>query len=279
MTTLQKTVWLVTGCSSGLGKSFAKVLAQAGCLVFATARNIDSLTALKEAFPTQIYPLKLDVTHKEDIQQAVQTVISRAGRIDGLINNAGYCYRAAIEEGEEAGIQELFQTHVFGPAALMQEVLPYMRRNRSGKIVNISSVAAITTLEGSGYYGAAKRALEGITSALQKEVSPLGITAMAVEPGAFRTDFSGRSLKESAVRIPDYEATAGLRRIENDHTHGTQCGDPNKSARLIIQAVVSPNPPSVFILGGDAWDIYEQIDAQRRSEMAPWLEESKQTCF
>ena len=196
-----------------------------------------------------------------------------------MINNAGYGYRAAIEEGVKEEVDLLFQTNFFGPIALIKEVLPYMHKQRSGAIINISSIAAVNAFAGCGYYGASKCALEGMSSALQKETAPLGIKVMVVEPEAFRTDFSGRSLKQSALQIEDYAATAGLRRIENDHTHGTQCGDPDKGTQLVLEVIQAEQPPFCLILGADAWEVYEQKQQAHHQEMTAWLEKSKQTCF
>lgn len=272
-------VWMVTGSSSGLGKSFVKAIAEQGDFVAAAARSKEALQELENLYPGQILPIKLDVTDKEQIKRAVETVINTKGRIDGLINNAGYGYRAAVEEGQEKDVDLLFQTNFFGPVSLIKEVLPYMRGMKSGSIVNISSIAAVNTFPGSGYYGASKCALEGMSSALQKETEPLGIKVMVVEPGAFRTNFSGRSLKQTELQISDYDATAGLRRIENDHSHGTQCGDPDKGAKLVLEAIQSENPPFKFILGGDAWEVYRQREQMQNEEMRPWLEKSRQTTF
>lgn len=272
-------VWMVTGSSSGLGKSFVKAIAEQGDFVAAAVRSKEALQELENLYPGQILPIKLDVTDKEQIKRAVETVINTKGRIDGLINNAGYGYRAAVEEGQEKDVDLLFQTNFFGPVSLIKEVLPYMRGMKSGSIVNISSIAAVNTFPGSGYYGASKCALEGMSSALQKETEPLGIKVMVVEPGAFRTNFSGRSLKQTELQISDYDSTAGLRRIENDHSHGTQCGDPDKGAKLVLEAIQSENPPFKFILGGDAWEVYRQREQMQNEEMRPWLEKSRQTTF
>lgn len=272
-------VWMVTGSSSGLGKSFVKAIAEQGDFVAAAARSKEALQELENLYPGQLLPIKLDVTDKEQIKQAVETVINTKGRIDALINNAGYGYRAAVEEGQEKDVDLLFQTNFFGPVSLIKEVLPYMRGMKSGSIVNISSIAAVNTFPGSGYYGASKCALEGMSSALQKETEPLGIKVMVVEPGAFRTNFSGRSLKQTELQISDYDSTAGLRRIENDHSHGTQCGDPDKGAKLVLEAIQSENPPFKFILGGDAWEVYRQREQMQNEEMRPWLEKSRQTTF
>lgn len=242
-------VWLVTGCSSGLGRSFVRAIVARGDIAVATARDPETLRLLQAQHPGQVMPLALDVTRRDQIQQVVAHVIGTLGRIDGLINNAGYGYRAAVEEGTPEEVDRLFQTNFFGPVALIQAVLPHMRRQRAGAIVNISSIAAVNTFPGSGYYGASKCALEGLPSALEKEVAPLGIQVMVVEPGAFRTDFSGRSLRQAEKAIADYAETAGRRRIEHDHSHGTQPGDPDQGARLVLEALRGPQPPFRLVLG------------------------------
>ena len=274
-----KKVYLVTGTSSGLGRSFVKAIIERGDYVVATARNKAAIMDLKEWHPEQIMVLELDVTNKEQIRQVVQTIINAWGRVDVLINNAGYGYRAAIEEGLEEDVELLFQTNFYGPVRLIKEVLPYMRQRKSGAIVNISSVAATNTFAGSGYYGASKCALEGISSALQKETEPLGIKVMVVEPGAFRTEFSGRSLKQTHIQIDDYANTSGLIRIEHDHSHGTQCGDPDKGAKLIMEAIDSATPPFKSILGRDAWEVYKQREMMQNEEMKIWLDKSRETAF
>lgn len=166
----------------------------------------------------------------------------RFGHVDVLVNNAGYGYRAAVEEGDDAEVRALFETHFFGTVAMIKAVLPGMRARRSGAIVNISSIGATVTPVGSGYYAAAKAAIEGMSGALRGELAPLGISVTIVEPGAFRTDFAGRSLVQSATVIDDYAATAGQRRKENDTMHGNQAGDPAKAATAIIAAAESSDP-------------------------------------
>ncbi len=272
-------VWLVTGTSSGLGRSFVKAIVENGDCVVATARNKEAILDLEALNPGQVMAMALDVTERAQIKQAVQTVLKTVGRVDVLVNNAGYGYRAAIEEGIDEEVELLFRTNFYGPVALIKAVLPYMRQQKSGAIINISSVAAVNTFAGSGYYGASKCALEGISSALKKEVEPLGIKVMVVEPGAFRTNFSGRSLKQTSVSIRDYAGTASLRRIENDRSHGTQCGDPDKGAKLIVEAIRAENPPLKFILGADAWEVYRQREQKQNEEMKSWLEKSSQTRF
>ena len=203
----------------------------------------------------------------------------RFGGIDVLINNAGYGLRAAIEEADDADVQRLFATHVFGPVALIKAVLRGMRERRSGVIANISSIGARVSPAGSGYYSAVKAALEGITRSLRAELAPLGISALVVEPGGFRTDFAGRSLTQSAEAITDYAETAGRRRKEHDRVHGTQPGDPAKAAQAIITAVEAPQPPALLLLGTDALQAIRGVLDAERAEIDHWAELSASTDF
>jgi NAD(P)-dependent dehydrogenase (short-subunit alcohol dehydrogenase family) len=245
--------WLITGCSTGLGRSLATAGLQRGFDVAVTARDPDSVKDIVAAHPNSALALALDVTDADQVRAAVAATEERFGPIDVLVNNAGYGYRAAVEEGEPEDVQRLFDTHFFGVVALIKAVLPGMRARRSGAIVNISSIGARRSPAGSGYYAAVKAAQEAMTASLRKEVGPLGIIAMTVEPGGFRTDFAGRSLVgPSAPPIADYADTAGPRRKENATGHGTQPGDPAKAAAAIIDVVQSPEPPFMLVLGPDA---------------------------
>jgi NAD(P)-dependent dehydrogenase (short-subunit alcohol dehydrogenase family) len=189
--------------------------------------------------------------------------MARFGDIDVLVNNAGYGYRAAVEEGNERDVADLFATHVFGPVALMKAALPAMRARQQGTIVNFSSIAAQFFNPGSGYYSAAKMAQEGITLTLKTEVEPLGLRVMVIEPGAFRTDFAGRSLKGAKTEIDEYAGTVGPRRKANDRTDGTQPGDPARAARLIVDTVAKPKLPKRLLLGSDAVSIVRKgLEAQ-----------------
>lgn len=221
------TTWLITGCSSGLGRAFAEAVLAHGHNVIATARHTEKIQDLADAHPDQALALALDVTDQAQVAETVRAAEARFGGIDVLVNNAGYGYRAAIEEGDHDHLMTLFATNFFGPVAMIQAVLPGMRARHRGTIVNISSIGARISPPGSGYYAATKAALEAMTASLRKEVEPLGITAFSVEPGAFRTDFSGRSLVQSETVIDDYADTAGQRRKEHDTTHGTQQGGMN----------------------------------------------------
>ena len=265
-----RSTWLITGCSTGLGRALAEAVIGAGHYAVVTARDVARVSDLAAAAPERVLAVALDVTNPEQVNAAVQQAQERFGSIDVLVNNAGYGYRGAVEEGDDAQVRELFETHFFGTVAMIKAVLPGMRARRKGAIVNISSIGAQLTPVGSGYYAAAKAAIEGLSGALHGELQPLGISVTIVEPGAFRTDFAGRSLVESPTRIDDYAATAGQRRKENDTMHGNQAGDPAKAAAAIIAAVESSEPPSFLLLGPDALAAYRYIAQSRATHIEAW---------
>ncbi|MHC1770939.1 MAG: oxidoreductase [Flexilinea sp.] len=271
--------WLITGCSSGLGRSLAEAVLKRGDKVVVTARNISSVEGITIAFPDTALAIQLDVTDRYQITDAVRQADARFGGVDILVNNAGHGYRAAVEEADEADVDELFATNFFGAVNMTKALLPGMRARRNGVIVNVSSIAARITAPGSGYYAATKCALEGLSRGLQKEVAPLGIRVIVVEPGPFRTDFSGRSLKQSRNVIGDYAGTAGLRRIENDTTEGSQRGDPARGAELIIKAVCAAEPPSLLLLGSDAVDVVIGALEADRAQVEKWKADSITTDF
>lgn len=271
------TTWFLTGCSTGLGRALAEAVLARGDGAAITARDLRSIQNLADAYPDSALALPLDVTDATQVTSAVREAEERFGSIDVLVNNAGYGYRAAVEEGDDGDVQRLFATNFFGPVALIKEVLPGMRARRSGAIVNISSIGARISPPGSGYYAASKAALEGMSASLRKELEPLGIAVMAVEPGGFRTDFAGRSLTQSADPIADYADTAGKRRKEADTVHGTQPGDPAKAATAILAAVDSPATPGLLLLGNDAVDGFREVEDAQRAELDAWEELSRST--
>jgi NAD(P)-dependent dehydrogenase (short-subunit alcohol dehydrogenase family) len=271
--------WMITGCSSGLGKALALHLLERGDNVVVTARQPGALTELMEHYPNTVLVLALNVTNHEQIVTTVRRATEHFGAIDVLVNNAGYGYRAAVEEADPADLERLFATNFFGAVALIQEVLPGMRERRHGTVVNISSIGARMSPAGSGFYSASKAALEAMTASLRREVTPLGIRAIVVEPGAFRTDFAGRSLTQSATAIGDYAESAGRRRKENDNTHGTQIGDPDKAAAAIAHAVQSGEPPFMLVLGSDAVSAFRESLATLEAELDSWELLSETTDF
>jgi NAD(P)-dependent dehydrogenase (short-subunit alcohol dehydrogenase family) len=258
--------WLITGCSTGLGRALAEAVIAAGHNAVVTARDTAKVADLADAHPDQVLAVALDVTQPSTITDVVSQTENRFGAIDVLVNNAGYGYRSAVEEGDEPDIRAQFETHLFGVVALLKAILPGMRARRSGAIVNISTIGVQIQPAGSGYYAASKAALEGLSGALHKELQPLGISVTIVEPGAFRTDFAGRSLTQSSTVIDDYADTAGKRRKEHDRAHGTQPGDPYKAATAILAAVETDEPPAFLLLGSDAIDTYRRL-AQSRLEL------------
>ena len=269
--------WLITGCSTGLGRALARTVLAHGHNAVVTARNITALEDIAAAFPETALPLSLDVTDPEQISSVVTQAQARFGSIDVLVNNAGYGYRAAVEEADDADIRQLFDTNFFGAVSMIKAVLPGMRANRGGSILNISSIGARISPAGSGYYSASKAALEGLSGSLHKELQPLGINVTVIEPGAFRTDFAGRSLTQSATPIEDYAETAGKRRKENDTMHGTQPGDPAKAAEAILAVAESPNPPSLLVLGSDAFNAFAAVAQAERADLDRWRDVSLST--
>jgi NAD(P)-dependent dehydrogenase (short-subunit alcohol dehydrogenase family) len=271
--------WLITGCSTGLGRALAEAVIGTGHNAIVTARSVSGVADLAETTPERVLAVALDVTRPDQVVSAVRQAEERFGGVDALVNNAGYGYRAAVEEGDDADVRTLFETHFFGTVAMIKAVLPGMRARRRGAIVNVSSIGAQLTPVGSGYYSAAKAAIEGLSGALRGELAPLGISVTVVEPGAFRTDFAGRSLAQSANVIDDYAATAGQRRKERDTMHGNQPGDPAKAGAAILAAVESPEPPAFLLLGADALAAYRYVADGRAKDIANWEQLTTSTDF
>lgn len=246
---MSDTVWLITGCSTGFGRELATLAIARGDRVAVTARNKAQIADLAAAHPDRVKAIALDVTVQEQIDTAVAEVMTAFGRIDVLVNNAGYGYQASVEEGVDTEIRAMFDANVFGLFALTRAVLPIMRKQRRGRILNISSVAGLIGFMGSGYYAASKHAVEGWSSALAKEVAPLGIHVTCVEPGPFRTDWAGRSLKQTPVRIDDYADTVAARLAATHANSGQQKGDPVRAAHAMLDMVDHATPPEHLVLG------------------------------
>jgi NAD(P)-dependent dehydrogenase (short-subunit alcohol dehydrogenase family) len=255
--------WLITGCSTGIGRELARTILSRDWNAIVTARDPATVADIVTGHVDTALALKLDVTDPSQIAEAARQAEARFGAIDVLVNNAGYGYRGAVEEASDAEIRDLFDTNFFGLVAMTQAVLPGMRARGHGHIVNISSVGGRMAAPGSGFYSATKFALEGLSDALRKEVKPLGIGVMVVEPSGFRTDFAGRSLRQSSRTIDAYAPTAGKRRKENITNNGNQAGDPVRAAQAIIQALQSGKPPFRLALGRSA---VERIRAEMESQ-------------
>ena len=257
-------VWFIIGCSTGFGRELVKAVLERGWRVVATARRTEQLDDLLAGHGERALKLRLDVTDHGEVVSCVKEAEARFGRIDVLVNNAGYGYLAAIEEGEDEAVRAQFETNVFGLADLIREALPGMRKRRSGNIVNYSSIGGLVSFGATGYYHASKYAVEGLSESLAVEVGPLGIHVTLVEPGPFRTDWAGRSIVESRTVIDDYEATAGLRRRQTRERSGNQPGDPVRAAEAVIAAVAAKEPPLRLLLGAPALELaYNKLDKLR----------------
>lgn len=258
--------WLITGCSTGFGRELARQALGRGDRVAMTARDPRQLRELAEHHGDRAIVLALDVTDGAMITKAVAEASARLGHIDVLVNNAGYGYFTAIEEGEDSEIRRQFETNFFGLCSMAKHVLPGMRARRSGTIVNISSVGGMMAFPATGYYHASKFAVEGFSESLALEVAPLGIKVILVEPGRFRTDWAGRSMVTSSTKIDDYAETVGARiRAAQDYS-GKQPGDPVRGATAIIKVVDSPEPPLRLLLGSDAYQLaLSRLDALRKN--------------
>ncbi len=272
-------VWLITGCSTGLGRALAeRVLAQ-GCRAVVTARETSAVAGLVATADDRALAFGLDVTSSEQIASVVAAAMQRFGRIDVLVNNAGYGYQSTVEEGEEAEIRAQFDTNVFGLFALTRAVLPIMRAQHSGHIINITSVAGLIGFPGSGYYAASKHAVEGWSDALRAEVEPLGIGVTCVEPGPFRTDWAGRSLRQTASKIADYTDSAGRRLQATREGSGLQNGDPVRAADAMIAITRQPGAPRHLVLGAMGYDAVSNRLQERLAEIQAQREASLSADF
>jgi len=268
-------VWLITGANSGFGRAITEAAVAAGDVAVATARRVASLGDLAAAHPGRVDVLPLDVTDTAAIDATVRDVIRRHGRIDVLVNNAGRTHVGAAEETTDIELRDLFDVHVFGPAALTRAVLPHMRSRRSGAIVQISSMGGQMSFAGFAAYSATKFALEGMSEALADELRPLGIKVLIIEPGAFRTGLFGNH--SASTPIPDYADTVGRTRQMIETSAGTQPGDPVKAATAILTALDAPNTPLRLPLGDDAVDaILSHLDSTR-ADIHAWEKLARDT--
>lgn len=252
-----ETVWFVTGSSSGFGLCLVEQLLAAGYKVCGTLRKPEALADLRKRFPDSLITPEVDVTKPEQTQAAVVQTVAKWGRIDVLANNAGYGQGGMIEDTPMDEVRAVFETNVFGALETIRAVLPTMRTQRSGVILNLSSIVGLVAYRGSGFYAATKHALEAISESMSIEVAPWGIKVIAIEPGPFRTDFAGRSYKWPSKRMPEYD---DLYKVAFDiyaKMDGRQAGDPVRAAQLMIEAAESPEPPLRLPMGQFA---YEEID-------------------
>lgn len=272
-----KKVWLVTGCSTGFGRAIATVALQAGYRVAVAARKLEAIQDLIDAYPQTAIPLKLDVTDYGQIKSAVVNVIDKFGQIDVVVNNAGIGYFGAVEESQEADIRSMFEVNFWGLSEMTRQVLPLMRAQGSGHIINISSIGGLKSFPSLGYYHATKYAVDGFSEALFKEVSPLGLNVTIIAPGNFRTDWAGRSAKDSPVIIADYASTAEATKQWVRGLSGKQAGDPVLAAQAIVETVEAEHPPLRLLLGRDALDNARMKLSELTADYDAW-EETTLSC-
>ena len=246
-------VWFITGCSTGFGRELAQIAAQHGDQVVGTLRQDEQVEAFDYLVPEHTLGVKLDVTQPEQVAAGVQRALEAHGRIDVLVNNAGYGSLGALEEVPDEEIRKQFEVNVFGAINMIKAVLPTLRKQRSGHILNITSIAGLQGYPGVGAYNASKFALEGIGESLAADVKHLGIKVINVEPGPFRTDWAGRSATYTQSQIDDYAESAGKNLRSLEQVSGHQPGDPVKAAQAMYDVVQLENPPMHLPLGGPAY--------------------------
>jgi NAD(P)-dependent dehydrogenase (short-subunit alcohol dehydrogenase family) len=268
--TNQPRTWFITGASTGFGRLLAEEVLKAGGKVIATARRLDKIADLEREYPRSAKALALDVTDAGQVDSAVTQAFAQFGQIDVLVNNAGYGVAGAIEEVSEAEFMPMFETNVFGLIRVTRAFLPHLREQRSGYILNLSSIGGLVGGPGIGFYNSSKFAVEGFSEALAAELAPLGIHVTIVEPGPFRTDFLGRSGVVAAARIVDYDNTAGNMRRYFAENDGKQKGDPVRAVHAMMQVVESQKPPLRLLLGEGALQrIRAKLDTWQK-EIAEW---------
>lgn len=264
-------IWFITGSSRGLGRSLTEAVLAGGDIVAATARNPEQLNDLLEKYPEQVYPLPLDVTSKEQIVAAVENTIKKYGRIDVLVNNAGFGIIGATEAYSDEQVRSQLETNLYAPIEITRAVLPYMRKQRAGRILQISSIGGRVGNAGLTIYQAAKFGLGGFSEALAKEVAPLGIKVTSVEPGGFRTDWVSTSAMYDVPDIEGYETTVGVRKELFTGGKFVPMGDPDKAAQAMLKLAEDPEPPVHLVLGGEAIGMIKQANALRNEEMEKWM--------
>jgi len=265
-------VWLITGCSTGFGRELAKEVLAQGYQAGVASRNTDDIQDIVSGNEADAIALKLDVTKPEEIKAAVQQTIERFGRIDVLVNNAGIGYFGAIEESDEAEVRRMFEINFFGLANMTREVLPVMRKQRSGHIVNIASIGGLVAFPAVGFYNATKFAVDGFSESLAKETAHLGIGVTIVAPSGFRTDWAGRSANDATLKIDDYKDSAGANQSSIRGYSGNQPGDPVRAAKAIIQAVNAEKPPLRLLLGAAALKNARLKIEQLKTDFDTWAE-------
>ncbi len=260
----------ITGVSSGFGRALAQKALAAGHRVVGTVRSSEAKLDFEALDSTKAFGRVMDVTQFDAIDGVVAEAEATIGPIDVLVNNAGYGHEGVMEESPMAEMRRQFDVNVFGAVALMKAVLPYMRERRHGHILNITSMGGYITMPGIAYYCGSKFALEGISEVLGKEMKPFGVFVTAVAPGAFRTDWAGRSMVRTPRAIADYDALFDPIRKGRQERNGKQMGDPVRAAQAMLTIIDSPSPPRRLLLGSDALRLVREKLAATADEIATW---------
>lgn len=275
----QGKVWFITGVSSGFGRELAKEVASHGDTVIGTVRKKEQMQSFNDIAPGLTYAHKLDVTEANDVRSAIKEIAEKYGRIDVLVNNAGFGFLGAMEEAGIAEVRDVMETNFFGALQVTQAILPYMRAQQGGHILQISSVAGFRSTQGFGVYNASKFALEGFSEALAQEVAPFNIRVTIVEPGPFRTEFAGSSIKTVKNKIDAYTRTAHVFERAMHERNGKQDGDPAKAAEVLWQVVQSENPPLRLPLGRIAFDAVRMKLQNVAADLDAWESIASKTSF
>lgn len=271
-----KKVWFITGSGRGLGRSLAEAALAAGNYVAAAARSPEQLRDLAGKYPNQVYAIKLDVTDYPAVHQVVADAVAHFGKIDVLVNNAGFGIIGAAEAFTDEQVRSQLETNLYAPIEITRAVLPYMRKQGSGRILQISSIGGRIGNAGLSIYQAAKFGLSGFTEALAKEVKPLGILVTSVEPGGFRTDWAGDSMSY-APKVEGYEQTVDARADYISSGKFIPVGDPDKAAEVMVKLIENPEPPVHLVLGSEAAALLTLADEARKAEFEKWLPVTKST--
>jgi len=262
--------WLITGCSSGIGREIAMAALAKGHNVAATARDPSSVAEIVARYPGRAIAPALDVTNRDQVARAIRETESAFGGIDVLVNNAGYGYMAAVEEGEDAEVRRMFDTNYFGAVEVIKAALPGMRRRGSGHIINISSMTGLVANPPNIYYSSSKFALEALSEGLSKELAPFGIRVTAIEPGAVRTDWSSRSMKETSRTIEAYAETVGARKALIKAAGPAFPGDPRRIAAAVVMVTELDEPPLHLLLGHDVYNAYREKLTGLMQSLTEW---------
>ncbi|BCF92248.1 oxidoreductase [Paraburkholderia largidicola] len=279
MSKSRQRVFLITGVSSGFGRAFAEAALSAGHVVIGTVRSEAAKDAFEQLQADRAHGVVLDVTDFAKIDTAVAGVTERTGPVDVLVNNAGYGHEGTLEESSLEELLHQFNVNVFGAVAMIKAVLPSMRVRRTGHIINMTSMAGLTTFPGISYYSGSKFALEGISESLAQEVRGFSIRVTAVAPGSFRTDWAGRSMVRTERSITDYDPVFDPVRQARQAKDGRQAGDPDKAAHVLLDLVEHPDPPVHLLLGSDALSVVRRKLSTMQTAIGAWEEVSRSTDF